>query len=1054
MKKTITKALSGIAVLKAMLSCAFLVAGILCVHAQTAGERTSIKGIVFEERTKEPLTGAVVSYPSDVGSSSVLTDKDGEFDLTCRVGDVLTVTFPGYETKEITVSQLKMYSIEMGEEAEQMGEVVVTAFGTSQKKASMVGSVTQIRPSELVVPSSSLTSAFAGRLAGVIAVQRSGEPGADGANFWIRGKSTFSGSTSPLIILDGVEISSGQLNRLDPEVIDGFSILKDATATALYGTRGANGVMIVTTKTGRDLEKPVINIRIEGSMNTMNKTPQMVDGVTFMNLFNEATSRPGEVGVLYSPEHIQGTIDGLDPYRYPNVNWFDEMFKKHSFSERVNFNIRGGHKRVDYFMSVGFRNENGNMKSISKDYFSYDNNILNQNYEFVNNIGIRATNTTRISLGLNMSFIDWKGPTMSAKDVFGLTRRVNPVDFPVRFPAGTSDFDGVLWGDISTFDHGYGNPVAEYVRGYKEQISQEVTSNFRVEQDLSAVTQGLRASALLSIKKYSESTIQRSANYNKFEIDVYDTETQEYTLKRVGTENTTQLTNSNSNDGDRRLYLQFMLEYGRNFNGVHDINIMALYNQDQFNYDVVGGSEFLNTLPFRKQGFAGRVSYAFDNRYLAEVNFGYNGSENFAKGHRFGFFPSAAIGYNISEEKFWEPVKDAINILKIRGSWGLVGNDRIHDYRFLYLEEMSLNSSRSYGTNVSGNERKSGPKWTRYSNENLTWEVGEKINLGLDMKLFNSLDFTFDIFRETRRDILMSDDPANAQSTIPLVFGLEGATTYGNLGSMKNEGFEFALDYYKQISRSLFISVKGTFTYAHNTILEYNEPAFLQYPNLSRVGSSTNRTLGLVAQGLYPDMAAVNGSAKVSLGYPTVLPGDIWYVNQPDAYGNYNSTIDANDRVYMGYPTDPEIVYGFGATVKWKGWDFSFFFQGVTNTSLLMSGFHPFGTNVVRGVPQFVADNRWSESNPDINAQYPRLSVKNNSNNEYTSSFWLRDASFLKLKNAEMGFTFRNMRYYLSASNLLTFSPFKYWDPEMGGGNGLSYPTQRVINLGFQITFK
>lgn len=1008
--------------------------------------KTAVSGIVFDGNTKDPIIGGSISVKGEQGRGTV-TNIDGEFKLDCHVGDVLVISYIGYDTKEVKVTNLKVYSIEIYEAAAQLGEVVVTAFGTGQKKASMVGSVEQIKPAELQVPSSSLTTSFAGRMSGVIAVQRSGEPGADGANFWIRGKSTFSGATNPLIILDGVEISSGQLNRLDPEVIEGFSILKDATATALYGTRGANGVMIVTTKSGKDLNRPIINVRIEGAINQMTKTPQMVDGPSYMKLYNEAISRPGEKGVPFDDVKIRGTLERKNPYIFPNVDWYNELFNKNSFAERVNFNIRGGSKRTDYFMSVSFRNSNGNMKSLSKDYFSYDNNISNKNYEFVNNLNIQASPTTKVSLGLNLSIIDKSGPSMSANDIFGLTRSVSPVHFPVSFPSGTSDFGGVLWGDNGEFDQGYGNPVAEYVRGYNESLSSAITANFKIEQKLDKIVKGLKVSGLFSFKNYTLSSSTRSSDYNKFEIASYDPESLDFGVKRVGTEKTTQLQTTGAHGGDRKIYLQGMIDYNHTFNDVHDLNAMFLYNQEQFNDN--GPTNLYTSLPKRKQGVAGRVSYAYDGRYLAEMNFGYNGSENFAKGHRFGFFPSVAVGYNLSAEKYWEPIRKYVSNLKLRASWGLVGNDQINSTRFIYLEDMELGKSKEYSTGPTGSVTLGGPKWTKFYNPNLTWEIGEKINVGLDMQFFNALNLTIDVFKETRRDIFMDNN-----AVIPLALGLEGAKVYGNLGRMKNEGLEFAADYNRQMNKNLFISFKGTFTYAHNTILEKAEPLYQQYPNLSQVGTSLGRYLGYVAQGLYPNQAAVNGSPNVKLGYPTTLPGDVWYVNQPDVNGAYDNVIDTNDRVYMGYPQDPEIVYGFGPSIKWKNWDLSFFFQGVARTSLMMSGFHPFGSNRISGVPDFVAENRWTEDKPNPDASYPRLTRRSNSNNEANSSYWLRNASFLKLKNAEIGYTFKNMRFYCSGSNLLTFSPFKYWDPELGGGNGLKYPTQRVLNVGFQITFK
>ena len=466
---------------------------------KTTQKKKTIRGIVSDDSTQEPIIGATIRVNGSMTGTT--SNIEGDFVLECAVGDTLTVSFVGYQDRSVLVKSGNIYAIALKESAAELGEVVVTAFGVGQKKESLVGSIQQIKPQELKVPSSSLSTAFAGRMAGVIAVQRSGEPGADGANFWIRGKSTFNGNTSALIIMDGVEISSTELNALDPEVIESFSILKDATATALYGTRGANGVMIVATKNGKNLDKPIINFRLEGAISTMTRVPNMVDGPTYMKMFNEAVSRPGCDVSPYSQEKIDGTIAGLNPYIYPNVDWFDEIFNKSAFSERANFNIRGGSSKMDYFMSASFKHSNGHLKSLSKDYFSYNNNVRNYNYDFINNLNISATRTTKISLGLNLSVADKKSPLMDVNDIFQLSMEANPVDFPVRFPANMSDRDFVLWGDKPGGIHGQGwyrNPVAEYVTGYKTNLRTTITANFKLAQELDMITKGLKFTGLFS----------------------------------------------------------------------------------------------------------------------------------------------------------------------------------------------------------------------------------------------------------------------------------------------------------------------------------------------------------------------------------------------------------------------------------------------------------------------------------------------------------------------------------------------------------------------------
>lgn len=982
-----------------------------------------LQGLVKDEQGN-PIIGASIQLKNT--GTGVITDLDGLFQIQVTdKNSVIVISYIGYVTQEISVGDRSSITVQLKEDTKSLEEVVVTAFGATQKKETMVGSIQQVRPAELKVPSSSLSTSFAGRMAGVIAIQRSGQPGADGADFWIRGKSTFGDATGVLIVLDGVEISSSDLNALDPEVIESFSILKDATATAMYGTRGANGVMIVTTKSGQDLLKPIINFRLETSMSQLTSVPEMVGGVDYMKLYNEALTTRGITTGLYDDTKIRATEQGLNPLVYPNVDWYNEMFNKNAFAQRFNFNIRGGKKAVTYFMSASVKHDAGNLKSLSKDYFSYNNNINVMRYDFVNNLSIKATNTTKISLGLNVSLRDWKGPSAGVDGIFSMSREASPVDFPIVYPARNDKEIYTLWGGMSggIYNNGYRNPVAEYVVGYKKQFASTVNANIRLDQDLKMVTKGLKLHVLASFKNWSKTETTRKAGYNQFEIDQYNEATGEYTLSRVGNEQKTALNTEGAATGDRRIFIQAYLDYKRKF-GVHDVNAMLLYNQDQL--DNNKPDNLLSSLPRRKQGIAARLSYAYDDRYLAEVNFGYNGSENFAKNNRFGFFPSIALGYNISQEKFWEPISNVISHFKLRGSYGLVGNDGINE-RYAYLEDIVLSSDKwKYTTGVNQNVNLQGPVWNRYYNPNLTWEVGKKLNVGFDMQLFHQVNLNFDVFKEIRSKIYMQK-----VNTLPDFIGTGETKIYENSGKMKNVGFDIALDYNKQITKDFFLSFKGTLTYAHNTILERDEPPFQLYPNLSSVGYSRGQHLVYVADGLFRDQADVDSHAEQTLGY-IPQPGDIKYVDQPDANGNCDGIINTNDRVYMGYPEDPEIVYGFGPSMKYKNWDFSFFFQGAARTSILMSGFHPFGKNATRGVMKFIADDYWSESNPNPNAAYPRLTRDTNANNTVNSSYWLRNGAFLKLKNAEIGYTFKMFRAYLNGSNLLTFSPFKHWDPEMG----------------------
>lgn len=1021
----------------------FLLSGAACfrpcdLSAQPTLPRT-VSGVVTDAATGDPLIGATVQVKgTTVGTS---TDLNGAFTINLPTDRrTLLFSYVGYQTQELSVSRSETsLHVALQGDANALDEVVVVGYG-QQKKGMLVSSVQSIAPSDLRMPSSSLSTGFAGRLAGVIAVQRNGQPGADQADFWIRGISTFGSATDPLIILDGVAIDANELNGLDPEIIESFSVLKDATATALYGSRGANGVMIVTTKSGKNLDKPIVNFRFETALSTPTSRPETVDAVTYMQMYNESVLTRGTGQIPYTQAKIDGTRAHRNQYIYPDVDWYEEMFKNLAVNENFNFNIRGGSSRVDYFMSATVRHEEGMLKNLSRDYFSYNNNYSVWRYAFQNNVNVNLTRTTKVSLKINTQLRDTHGPVKASEDIFGMIMNGNPADMPITFPDDPA-VNHIRWGGKAMVK----NPVAEMVTGYKDEFQSVLNANLSLDQNFDFLTEGLSASALISFKNYSYTQTSRSAGYNSYEIagtGIGEDGSETYDLEIRGNEQSTTLSTSSGSEGDRKIYIQGMINYNRDF-GPHNVSAMLVYNQEETAISNPG--TLFASLPKRKQGIAGRLTYGYDNRYLIEANFGYNGSENFARGRRFGFFPSVAVGYVVSQEKYWEPLKKVVSYFKLRGSYGLVGNDG-DDTRFMYMSDLSL-SGADYTTGYDGEYTLSGPVYNRFENTNITWETGRKLNVGVDLQFWNRLNLVADLFQEIRSGIFLE------RGTIPAFLGASSTKVYGNLGEVKNRGVDLSMDYTQRIGRDFFLSVKGTFTFARNTVLEQDEPDFLQYPNLSRVGHSVNSFLLYEAQRLFIDDNEVKYSPEQLLG-GTIMAGDIKYVNQPDANGNYDNVINSNDRIYAGYPEVPEIVYGFGFSAQWKGLDFSLFFQGAAHTSLVMSGFHPFGinNNVKRNVMRFVADDYWSESNPDIHAAYPRLSVEEYGNNTVASTYWLRDASFLKLKNAEIGYTYKKMRFYISGSNLLTFSRFKLWDPEQGGGSGLKYPTQRVFNIGFQMT--
>lgn len=1023
-------------------------------------KRTKVIGVVIEAKTKDPIPGASVRIKG-AEARGASTDLDGKFEIEVSPNDVLIVSSLSFAPQEVRVGKDKVLRIALNEDASQLEQLVVTAFGTGQKKETVTGAIQTVRPGDLKVPASNLSSAFAGRVGGMIAYQRSGEPGSNAANFFVRGAATMNGLQSPLILLDGVAVSAGDLNALDPEVIESFSVLKDASATALYGARGANGVLIIKTKSGIAADRPIIGIRLESYMNTPINVPKTVGAVDFMRLYNEAISNYSNGAIPYSREQIEGTINGIDPIKYPNVDWYKEMFRDHTWNQRANLNVRGGTEKITYFMNLSANHETGMLRGRSKDFYSYDNNIDYMKYAFQNNIDFNISPASKLALHLNVQLNNYRGPITGGNggggvnDMFDAIMNVNPVDFPITYPKG--DDEWIHWGAAEIGSSPISNPLAVATSGYKEIFASTVVANLNYDHKLDFITKGLAFKALFSFKNWSSTNIFRFQGTNKYRLSSTEVGPDGKTIYKqaeIGTAVKHTLSTNSNVSGDRSFYLQALLNYDRTFGGVHNVGAMLVADASDFSVNVIGGANdglrLINSLPRRRMGMAVRASYDYARKYLLEVNVGYSGSENFASGHRWGVFPSVSAGWNVSQEDFWKPVKKVVSNFKLRGSYGLVGNDNIGGARFVYLPQITLGNSAAYSTGFgedSNRVTRRGPTFSRLKNNEITWEIARKLNLGADMELFNSLKLVAEVFHEHRNNIFQQ------KASIPKLLGADGTTIWGNFGELEIRGLELSAEYGKQINKDLSISARGNFTFARNKILKTEESPGLR-PALSQVGKRLNVPRLYVADGLYIDEADIANSAKSTLGNIAIAPGDIKFLDQPNREGEYDGKIDADDRIHYGHPVVPEIVYGFGASVNWKNWDASVFFQGQSNVSLVMSGFAPFGNQNRRQVLQWIADDHWSKDNQNIRARHPRLTQTDNNHNMQGSTFWLRDASFLRFKNAEIGYKFKFARLYVSATNLLTFAPFKLWDPEMGGGRGMSYPLQRTINFGLQMTFK
>jgi len=1022
------------------------------------GPPKDIFGRVVNEKGEGIVNASVMIAGRDRGS---VTDEKGYFRVRATETDTLVFSFVGYEPQRIKVPQKgDVLEVNLKPIQVAIAEVVVVGYG-KQKKASVVGAVSTVKAEDLQIPGSQLSQGFAGQISGIVAVQTSGEPGKNAASFWIRGVAT-PGNTNPLVFLDGVEISIDDLNNIDPVNIENFSVLKDASATALYGARGANGVILIATKRGRNLAKPIITTLVENSFVQPTRLPKFADAITFMNDYNEAkfNDNPNQTP-QYSQDKINGTMKGLDPIVYPNVNWYKTLFRDFSLRQHANINIRGGSRNARYYMGVSYYRDEGILKNQSGSGFN--SNITDQRFNFINNLTVDVTKTTEAELSISADFNPYNGPYTSASDIFVEVMNSNPVHFPVLFPAPDSAGHLYFGNASGGFSAGFPNPYADLVKGYTQNFTSTTLSTLKVNQKLDFITKGLSVNGLVSFKNYSFSSILRYYSPFTYILNSYSYDPAagkyNYDIQQHDANGQIALTQKNKNDGNRTIYLQGLVNYERNF-GRHAVSGLVVYQQKEFSLNQIT-NDIVATLPHRNQGVSGRITYAYDSRYFIEGNFGYTGSENFAPGHKFGFFPSVGIGYLISNERFFDRLHNQITNLKIRASKGLAGNDQITDTRFPYTSVVNINNGTNTGNGYtfgqSFNNTRAGVLISRYPNPGITWERADKTNIGLDLELWHQLTLTVDAFKEVRSNIFQ-------KRVIPSTLGIGSAVPFANIEKVENKGIDLALAYSYRMNKDLLITARGTFTYARNKVLVIDEPKYA-YPYLSAVGHPLNQLRGLVAEHLFADSAEI---AKSPIQYGTVFPGDIKYKDVSSAYDK-NPLIDDNDKVPMGHPSVPEITYGFGFNIVYKRWDVKTFFQGIANNSFFINGsvgtsfvstnsITPFGT-LQSNLLKAIADDHWSQSNPNPHAFFPRLSDLAGPNDYQGSSWWLRSGAFMRLKSAEIGYSPNAFtRVYLNGFNLLTFSKFKLWDPELSANNfsnnGLDYPPQRVVNIGVQVTLK
>ncbi|MDR2472258.1 MAG: TonB-dependent receptor [Tannerella sp.] len=1025
-------------------------------RSNDVGRKIQVTGVVTDE-TGETVPGAAVVVKGS--TRGVTTDVDGTFAIDVAPTDVLDFSYLGYEMQTIPVNARTVINVRLVPKKNELDEVTVVAFA-KQKKESVISSISTVNVKDLKIPSSNLTTAFAGRVAGLISYQTSGEPGQDNANFFIRGITTFGAEAKkdPLILIDGVELTTDDLARLNTDDIASFSIMKDATATALYGARGANGVIYVTTKEGRE-GKAQINFRLESSFSGATQMIDIADPVMFMRLHNEAIiTRDPQGGYAYSPEQIRMTEEGRYPNIYPATDWYGEMFDKYTFNRRANMSISGGGTVARYYVAVNVTQDNGNLKVDKLNNFNTNVNLTK--YAVRSNVNVNVSKTTEMILRLSSTFDEYTGPIDGGSEVYRKVMQANPVLFKPFYEPDDENkaLKRVMFGNYGQGN--YLNPYADMMRGYKDYSTNMTLTQFEIKQKLDMLTEGLTFRTMVNMNRYSSFSVTRAYQPFYYNIDSYDLLTDTYTLWCLNPDGGQDYIDYIP--GNRVIntvfYLESALEYNKAINEKHNLNGLLVYIMRQAKEGLANNLQL--SLPNRNIGLSGRLAYNYDTRYFAEFNFGYNGSERFSKKHRWGFFPSLGLAWLLSNEAFFEPFKTSVPTLKLKATYGIAGNDAIgsNNDRFYYLAEVNMAANKpSYwgGASMAGWSSISGIDVSRYANDAISWEVADKMNLGLEFILKNGLSANIDLFREKRTNIL-------TDRVVPATLGVLPAIK-ANLGVAEGKGIDIELNSENNINKNFWLVGRGTFTYATSKVLKWEEPDYSLTPWLSRVGHKINQTYGYIAERLFIDEAEV---AKSPRQFGEVMGGDIKYHDV-----NGDGKISELDKVAIGYPTVPEINYGFGFTAGFKGIDASFFFQGSARQSFWLDTYRlmPFGDPDAGDgkigqtvVISAIADDYWTEHNRNPYAFWPRLSTSIVSNNAQTSSWFMHDASFLRLKTIEVGYSLptavanklymSNLRLYFSGTNLASFSAFKLWDPELGG-NGLGYPLQRVFNFGLNLGF-
>ena len=997
----------------------------------------TVAGVVID-KTGEPLPGTTI-YVKNAPGVGTSADMDGKFSIKVDANQILVIQAIGMKSIEKLVTKDEMtLKVTLEEDDTKLDEVVVTGM-TSQKKISVVGAISTIDVAQLSTPGTSLNNMIGGRLAGVITMQSSGEPGKNISNFWIRGISTFGASSGALVLIDGIE---GRLEDIDPDDVKSFSILKDASATAVYGTRGANGVVLVTTKRG-ETGKLTITGRATLKVSHIKRLPEYLGAYDYALLANEARAMSGEDD-LYSRLELDLIKYNLDKDLYPDVNWIDEIMKRTSIQQNYYINAQGGGDVARYFLSIGYQDEGAAYRQ-EENLFKKPLSVNKLNYRA--NIDMNLTKTTQLYFGVDGYVNSYVSPGgMNTDAVWSAVQQLTPLLFPVTYSDGTLP----VYGGQRTLASPY---VMLNNTGYMQSEDNRNMLTLKLTQEFKGFLKGLT----LSVQGMTEH-IGYFSEYRSIWPDLYRAtgRTAQGVLIKSLRSSQQSLAYGDAEHAYRQYYLEAKANWNRTF-GDHTFGALLEYYMKDEKDSQWGAIDDLgiSSIPKRHQNLSGRISYDYKNRYFIDANFGYTGSAQFKKGERFGFFPSIAVGWVPSSYNWWSEKLPWFTFLKFRGSYGIVGNDQIvavNDYtgvgRFPYMTMIDNHAGSAWGYRYNGITE------TYTGADNLKWEVAKKANLGIDAKFFHDkLSFTVDIFRDTRDHIFQD------RVTLPSFVGM---VTYpkSNVGRMHSVGSDGNIEFFHQINKDMNFTIRANYTFSQN-VIDYFEENKLPYDYLSVTGKPFNILRGYISEGLFASKEEINTSPDQS-GFGTIRPGDIKYRDV-----NGDGIINEDDKVPLSYSNQlPRMMYGFGGDFQWKDLTVSILFKGSAKVDYYRAGLGndygwiPFYNGDLGNVIKLANNpkNRWTPAwysgttateNP--NAEFPRLSYGKNTNNSQLSSFWRRNGSFLRLQEVSLRYSLKHLPWIKSvglssvdlefvANNLFTIDKVKYFDPEQASANGAVYP--------------